>query len=69
MLSWNLIVFFDWKRIVCVFFDEEDVELRSDIYGISYAPMDEHGAWKMKLAQEIASVGITVDMNKLLRIG
>ena len=45
---------------------EENVELPSDIYGISYVLMDEHGAWKMKLSQEIASVGITVDMNKLL---
>ena len=45
---------------------EEDVELPSDIYGISYVPMDERGAWKLDLAQEMASVGITVDMNKLL---
>lgn len=48
---------------------EEGVELPSDIYGISYIPMDEYGAWKMKLAQEMASVGTTVDMNKLLRSG
>ena len=45
---------------------EEDVELPSDIHGISYVPMDEHGAWKMKLTQEMASVGIPIDMNKLL---
>ena len=48
---------------------EENVELPSDIYGISYVQMDKRGAWKMELAQEIASVGITVDMNKLLRGG
>ena len=45
---------------------EEGVELPSDIYGISYVPMDERGAWKLELAQEMASVGVTVDMNKLL---
>ena len=45
---------------------EEGVELPSDIYGISYVPMDKRGAWKLDLAQEMASVGITVDMNKLL---
>lgn len=45
---------------------EEGVELPSDIYGVSYVPMDERGAWKLELAQEMASVGITVDMNKLL---
>ena len=46
---------------------EAGVELPSDIYGISYVPMDERGAWKLDLAKEMASVGITVDMNKLLR--
>ena len=45
---------------------EEGVELPSDIYGISYVPMGERGAWRLELAQEIASAGITVDMNKLL---
>ena len=45
---------------------EEDVELPSDIHGIIYVQMDKRGAWKLDLAQEIASVGITVDMNKLL---
>ncbi|MCY3553121.1 MAG: nucleotide-binding protein [Candidatus Poribacteria bacterium] len=45
---------------------EEGVELPSDIHGIIYVQMDERGAWKLELAQEMASVGITVDMNKLL---
>ena len=45
---------------------EEGVELPSDIYGISYVPMDEREAWKLYLAREMASVGINVDMNKLL---
>ncbi len=46
---------------------EKGVELPSDTHGIIYVQMDERGAWKLDLAQEIASVGITVDMNKLLR--
>ena len=45
---------------------EEGVELPSDIYGISYVPMDKRGAWKLDLAQEMASIGMTVDMNRLL---
>ena len=45
---------------------EEGVELPSDIHGIIYVQMDTRGAWKLELAQEMASVGITVDMNKLL---
>ena len=50
---------------MCILY-EEDVELPSDIYGISYVPMDEREAWKLDLAREMVSVGITVDMNKLL---
>ncbi|MDE0423236.1 MAG: nucleotide-binding protein [Candidatus Poribacteria bacterium] len=50
---------------VCILY-EEGVELPSDIHGIIYVQMDDRGAWKMELAQEIASVGITIDMNKLL---
>jgi predicted nucleotide-binding protein len=45
---------------------EEGVELPSDIHGIIYVQMDERGAWKLELAQEMASIGMTVDMNKLL---
>ena len=45
---------------------EESVELPSDIYGISYVPMDERGAWRLDLAREMVSVGMMVDMNKLL---
>lgn len=51
---------------VCILY-EEDVELPSDIHGISYVPMDKRGAWKLELAQEIASAGIVIDMNRLLR--
>ena len=50
---------------ICILY-EKGVELPSDIHGIIYVQMDERGAWKIELAQEIASVGITVDMNKLL---
>ena len=45
---------------------EKGVELPSDIHGIIYVQMDERGAWKLELAQEMASIGMTVDMNKLL---
>ena len=51
---------------VCILY-EEDVELPSDIHGISYVQMDKRGAWKLELAREIASVGVAINMNKLLR--
>ena len=53
------------RNRVCIL-HQKGVELPLDIHGIIYVQMDERGAWKMELAQEITSVGITVDMNKLL---
>ena len=53
------------RERVCPLFKGE-IEKPSDIDGVLYVPMDEHGAWRQKLVQEMASVGIDVDMNKLL---
>jgi len=44
-----------------------DVETPGDISGVVYVPMDEHGAWKMRLARNMQDVGIKVDMNKFCR--
>lgn len=44
-----------------------DVETPSDIDGILYIPMDDDGAWKFKIAQEMNAVGYDVDMNKLIK--
>jgi predicted nucleotide-binding protein len=44
---------------------KQGVEILSDINGIVYVLMDEHGAWKSKLAQEIRQAGLDVDMNKI----
>lgn len=42
-----------------------DLELPSDIDGVLYVPMDEHGAWQTKLAKELKSAGYQIDMNLL----
>lgn len=44
-----------------------DVETPGDISGVVYVPMDENGAWKMKLAMDMQDVGLHVDMNKFCR--
>lgn len=41
-----------------------DVETPGDISGVVYVPMDEDGAWKMRLARNMKNVGFSVDMNK-----
>ena len=44
-----------------------DVETPGDISGVVYVPMDEHGAWKMRLARNMQDIGLPVDMNKFCR--
>lgn len=45
----------------------KDVELPSDLDGILYVTLDEHGAWNLELAKEIQAAGLDVDLNKLLK--
>jgi predicted nucleotide-binding protein len=42
-----------------------DVELPSDLMGIVWQTLDEHGAWRIPLARELAAAGFTVDWQKL----
>jgi predicted nucleotide-binding protein len=42
-----------------------DIEFPTDFAGVLYTPMDDAGAWKLKLAREIKESGIDVDLNKL----
>ncbi|BBN60710.1 TIR domain-containing protein [Hydrogenovibrio marinus] len=41
------------------------VEKPNDISGIAYIPLDDHGAWKMKVAQEMRSAGYNIDLNNI----
>ena len=44
-----------------------NVEVLSDFAGVVYTTMDDGGAWRLKLAQEIDAAGITLDFNKVMR--
>jgi predicted nucleotide-binding protein len=52
------------RKNVCVLY-KQGVEILSDISGIVYILMDEHGAWKSKLAQEIRQAGLNINLNKI----
>jgi hypothetical protein len=43
-----------------------DVEIPSDYSGVLYIPMDEAGAWEIKIAKELKAAGIEIDGNLLL---
>lgn len=44
---------------------EEGVELPSDVHGLAYIPIDQNGAWQMRLGQELRAAGIDADLNKI----
>ena len=43
-----------------------NVEKPSDYDGVVYVPLDDHGAWKMKLVKELKAAGFDVDANRAL---
>ncbi|MFA6009209.1 MAG: nucleotide-binding protein [Desulfobacteraceae bacterium] len=43
-----------------------DIELPSDYQGVVYIEMDEMGAWKTKLAQELVQAKVPIDLNGLI---
>jgi predicted nucleotide-binding protein len=43
----------------------EGTEVPSDIHGLAYVPLDDGGAWKYRLAEELGAAGYDVDMNRL----
>ena len=45
---------------------KEDVEIPSDYDGVLYIPMDDQGAWELKLLRELKEGGFNVDANRLL---
>ena len=49
---------------VCMLLKGE-TERPTDIAGVVYTPMDDGGAWKLKLAREMRAAGLPVDLNDL----
>jgi len=51
---------------VCALY-KEGVEIPSDISGVVYITMDEFGAWRLSLAQEMQSAGVEFDITKIFK--
>jgi predicted nucleotide-binding protein len=65
VFEWGLFVGKLGRRNVCALV-VEGVELPSDVHGIVYVPLDQHGAWKMLLARELKAGGVEVDLNRAI---
>jgi predicted nucleotide-binding protein len=44
---------------------KQGVELPSDVLGVAYVEMDERGAWRLQVANELRNAGYDVDLNRL----
>jgi len=45
---------------------KEGVEVPTDYLGVLYTPLDDDGAWQIKLAMELQAIGFDIDLNKLI---
>ena len=53
------------ERVAALYTGENDFEKPSDVDGVLYIPVDEHGHWKFGLVKELKAAGIEVDANLL----
>jgi len=53
------------RNRVCALY-RDGVEIPSDYAGVLFIPLDDGGAWKLKLAKEMKAVGLPIDMNRAL---
>ncbi|HBD5018837.1 TPA: hypothetical protein KKK63_003675 [Escherichia coli] len=60
-----------WEEMTCLFapslvLRKGDIEIPSDLAGVLYTELDEHGGWKRKLLSELAYAGVPFDKDKAL---
>lgn len=52
------------RNKVCAIVDGNDIEMPNDLSGLIYKSFDD-GSWRFKVAQEMKSAGISVDLNRI----
>ena len=45
---------------------KQGVEIPSDYYGVGYVELDENDGWQLRVARELRSAGLPVDLNNLI---
>ena len=53
------------RNKVCALY-KGNLELPSDISGVIWEPLDEGGAWMLKIGKEMKAAGLDIDLNKLV---
>ncbi len=54
------------RQRVCPLY-KRGVEIPSDYQGVIYTEIDDAGAWKTKIAQELMHAGFSIDLEALLK--
>lgn len=65
VFEWGYLIGYLGRDKVCLLYDEQ-VELPSDMHGIVYEPLDKRDGWRLRLAKEMKSAGLDVDLNKVI---
>ncbi|MCL4201450.1 MAG: nucleotide-binding protein [Pirellulaceae bacterium] len=65
VFEWGFFVAKLGRRNVCALV-AEGVELPSDMGGVVYVSLDQHGAWKMLLARELKAGRVEIDLNRAI---
>ena len=66
VLEWGFFLGKIGRNRVCAL-TKGDVEIPSDYAGVIYLPLDDAGAWQIRLVAELQNAGFPVDANKLTR--
>ena len=66
VLEWGFFLGKIGRNRVCAL-TKGDVEIPSDYAGVIYLPLDDAGAWHIRLVAELQNAGFPVDANKLTR--
>lgn len=61
-IALNTVILFGSGKVL--FLKKEDIEIPSDLAGVLYTELDEHGGWKRKLLSELAYVSVLFDKEK-----
>ena len=66
VLEWGFFLGKIGRNRVCALI-KGDMEIPSDYAGVIYLPLDDAGAWQIRLVAELQNAGFPVDANKLTR--
>jgi predicted nucleotide-binding protein len=66
ILEWGYFIGKLGRSRVCAL-KKGSIEMPSDILGVVWEPLDDHGGWKIKIAKELSEAGFSISWEKVAR--